>query len=50
VNKGDQGKGIWLMGFIYLYEIGQRNLTVALSGVRRAEGRVGGDDLTNVQM
>jgi hypothetical protein len=26
VNGGDYGEGIWLMDFIYLYEIGQRNL------------------------
>jgi hypothetical protein len=26
VNKGDLGEGIWLMDFIYLYEIEQRNL------------------------
>jgi hypothetical protein len=23
VNGGDEGEGIWLMGFIYLYEIEQ---------------------------
>jgi hypothetical protein len=26
VNEGDGGEGIWLMDFIYLYEIEQRNL------------------------
>jgi hypothetical protein len=26
VNKGDWGKGIWLMNFIKLYQIEQRNL------------------------
>jgi hypothetical protein len=26
VNEGDEGEGIWLMDFIYLYEIKQRNL------------------------
>jgi hypothetical protein len=26
VNKGDKDEGIWLMYFIYLYEIEQRNL------------------------
>jgi hypothetical protein len=26
VNGGDGGEGIWWMGFIYLYEIEQRNL------------------------
>jgi hypothetical protein len=25
-NGGDEGEGIWLMDFIYLYEIEQRNL------------------------
>jgi hypothetical protein len=23
VNEGDEGEGIWLMGFIYLYELEQ---------------------------
>jgi hypothetical protein len=26
VNEGDEGEGMWLMDFIYLYEIEQRNL------------------------
>jgi hypothetical protein len=26
VNEGDEGEGIWLMDFIYLYKIEQRNL------------------------
>jgi hypothetical protein len=25
VNEGDEGEGIWLMRFIYLHEIDQRN-------------------------
>jgi hypothetical protein len=26
VNEGDEGEGLWLMDFIYLYKIEQRNL------------------------
>jgi hypothetical protein len=26
VNEEDEGEGIWLMDFMYLYEIEQRNL------------------------
>jgi hypothetical protein len=26
VNEGDKGEGLWLMDFIHLYEIEQRNL------------------------
>jgi hypothetical protein len=26
VNEGNEGEGIWLMDFIYLYEIELRNL------------------------
>jgi hypothetical protein len=31
VNEADQGKGIWLVNFVYLYEIEQRNLLELLS-------------------
>jgi hypothetical protein len=44
-NRGDEGMGIWLMGFIHIYEI-----AIALSGARsRSMGVDGGGDLTNVQ-
>jgi hypothetical protein len=26
MNERDEGEGVWLMDFIYLYEIEQRNL------------------------
>jgi hypothetical protein len=26
VNEGDEGKGIWLMDFIHIFKIEQRNL------------------------
>jgi hypothetical protein len=26
VNGGDEGEGIWLIGFVYIYEIEQKNL------------------------
>jgi hypothetical protein len=34
-NKGDEGKGMWWMDFIYIYEMEQRILwqSSALSGV-----------------
>jgi hypothetical protein len=33
--KKDQGDGIWLMDFIYLYETNKNPLAIALSGVER---------------
>jgi hypothetical protein len=52
MNEGDKGEGIWVMDFIYLYEIEQRKkkpLAIALSGAgRRLRGREDGGDLTNV--
>jgi hypothetical protein len=47
VNEGDQGEDIWLIDFIYLYEIEQATV---LSGVRRGlRRRDNGGELTNVQ-
>jgi hypothetical protein len=47
--KKDEGEGMWLMDFIYLYEIEQWNLLQLLK-VRQggSQGRDGGCDLTNV--
>jgi hypothetical protein len=44
VNKGDEGEGMWLTSFIYIY-IRNRTLAIALSGVGMDlcwEGRKGG--------
>jgi hypothetical protein len=30
VNGGDEGEGIWLMGFIYIYKIEQGNFLLLL--------------------
>jgi hypothetical protein len=44
VNEGDEGEGIWLMDFIYLYEIEPKKpLTIVLSGAgRKLRGQVMG--------
>jgi hypothetical protein len=39
VNEIDYGGGIWLMNFIYLYEIKQRNSAIALPGAEGGRGR-----------
>jgi hypothetical protein len=32
VNEGNEGEGIWLMDFIYIYEVEQWNLLQLLQG------------------
>jgi hypothetical protein len=45
----DEGEGIWLMGFVYIYEI-ESCSTIALRRVGKELWRGdGGDDLTNEQ-
>jgi hypothetical protein len=49
VNGGDEGEGIWLMDFIYLYKIKQSGIALSGEG-RELRGRGGGGgDLTNEQ-
>jgi hypothetical protein len=46
VNGGDEGEGIWLMGFIYIYETSYNYFKCGGLGMGGGDGR---GDLTNVQ-
>jgi hypothetical protein len=50
VNGGDEGEGIWLVDFIYIYEIEYETSCNCFKWSReRLQWEDGGDHLTNVQ-
>jgi hypothetical protein len=49
VNEGDEGEGIWLMGFMYIHEMSEETTCNCLSWVGRVLGEDSEGNLINVQ-